>query len=191
MQNAEIKYIELPLTDESVAELRTGDKVLISGPVVTLRDASSRRLSRDIKEGKPPLDLSGRLVFYMGPTPARPGRPIGSAGPTTSARMDKYVPELVTAGVAGFMGKGRRSNEAKKAMLEGNTVYLVATGGVGALLSRHVGEAGIAAYPELGPEAMFELYLEEFPAVVADDIYGVDLFDKEWDKWKSKTKTSS
>jgi fumarate hydratase subunit beta len=186
-----MKYLELPLNDESVAELRVGDKVLISGPVVTLRDASSRRLSRDIKEGRPPINLSGRLVFYMGPTPAPPGRPIGAAGPTTSARMDKYVPELINAGVSGFMGKGRRSDAAKLAMLNGHTVYLVATGGIGAFLSRHVGEAGVAAYPDLGPEAMYELTLDEFPAVVADDIYGGDLFDREWEKWKSKTKTSS
>lgn len=163
---------------------------MISGPVMTLRDASSRRLREDIAAGRPPIDLKDRLVFYMGPTPAPPGRPIGSVGPTTSARMDSYVPELIEAGVKAFMGKGRRSEQTKKAMADGQTVYLVATGGVGALLSRHVGEAEVAAYSELGPEAIYELTLEEFPAIVADDIYGGDLFDEEWAKWRTRAKAA-
>jgi fumarate hydratase subunit beta len=185
-----IKYIDLPLTNEAISELKAGDRVSLSGPVMTLRDASSRRLRDDLAAGRPPVELQGRLVFYMGPTPAPPGRVIGSVGPTTSARMDMYVPELIDAGVNAFMGKGRRSEQTKKAMAEGQAVYLVATGGIGALLSRHVGEARVAAYPELGPEAIYEITLDEFPAIVADDIYGGDLFDEEWVKWKTQTKAA-
>lgn len=170
--------------------MKAGDRVLISGSVLTSRDASSRRLSEDIGAGRPPVDLKDRLVFYMGPTPPPPGRPLGAVGPTTSARMDAYVPELIEAGVKAFMGKGRRSEQAKKAMLEGQTVYLVATGGAGALLARHVGEAKVAAYPELGPEAIYEINMDEFPAIVANDIYGGDLFDKEWAKWRTRAKAA-
>lgn len=190
-QIPKIKYLITPLTDETVAELRTGDNVRISGVVYTARDASSRRLSDDIKAGRPPIELAGDLIFYMGPTPARPGRVIGAAGPTTSARLDRYVPELVDRGVKAFMGKGRRSIAARQAMMAGGTVYLVAVGGVGAFLSRHIGEAVVAAYPELGPEAVYRLVLEDFPAVVADDIYGGDLFEQEWPKWTSSPKASS
>lgn len=184
-------YLKTPLTDEAVAELKVGNKVLVSGPVYTMRDASSRRFSVDVTAGKPPVNLQNQLIFYMGPTPARPGRPIGAAGPTTSARMDAYVAELTGQGVKGLMGKGRRSPEARTAMQAGPAVYLVATGGAGAFLSRHVGEAQVAAYPELGPEAIYKLTLEDFPAIVAYDIYGGDLFQEEWSKWKLPNEASS
>ncbi len=182
----EAKYLETPLTDEAIAELRAGDKVLINGPVLTIRDSSSRRLHHDLKNGNLPVDLAGQLFFYIGPAPAPPGRSVGSAGPTTSSRMDAYVPDLIAAGAKAFMGKGRRSEPARLAMLNGQAVYLVATGGVGALLSHHVSEATVLAYPELGPEAIHKFILDDFPAIVADDIYGGDLFKKEWAKWRTR-----
>lgn len=185
------KYLTTPLTDEDIAELVTGDSVLISGPALTIRDASSKRLSEDIKAGQAPVELAGQLIFYLGPSPAPPGKVIGSAGPTTSARMDKYVPELAGEGVKAFMGKGRRSLEAREAAVNAGAVYLVAVGGVGALLSRHIGEAEIAAYPDLGPEAIYKLTLDEMPAVVANDIFGGDLFEKEWPAWSSADAVSS
>lgn len=185
-----IKSITTPLTDEAVAGLKAGDSVRISGVVYTVRDASSRRLQDDIRAGTAPFELPGSLVFYMGPTPARPGRVIGAGGPTTSARMDSYVPELVSHGVKGFMGKGRRSPDTRAAMAANGAVYLAAIGGIGALLSRHIGEATVAAYPELGPEAVYRLVLDDFPAVVADDIYGSDLFEQEWPKWTSSPTAS-
>lgn len=158
---------------------------MISGTVYTARDASGKRLSDDIKKGDSPIPLDGQLIFYMGPTPARPGRVIGAAGPTTSARMDIYVPEMLNRGVKAFMGKGRRSPETRYAMRAAGAVYLAAVGGVGALLSRQIGAAKVAAYPELGPEAVYELVLDDFPAVVADDIYGGDVYEQEWPEWTS------
>ncbi len=187
----EAKYLETPVTDEAIAELRTGDKVLINGPILTIRDSSSKRLRLDIAAGRAPIDFTGQLVFYIGPAPAPPGRPIGSAGPTTSRRMDAYVADLISAGAKAFMGKGRRSEPARLAMLNGQTVYLVATGGVGALLSHHISEATLIAYPELGPEAIYKFMVDDFPAIVADDIYGGDLFKKEWVKWRTRTKAVS
>jgi fumarate hydratase subunit beta len=178
-----IKHLQTPITDDQVAELQAGDKVLISGTVYTTRDASGKRLSADLRNGNTPIPLNGQLIFYMGPTPARPGRVIGAAGPTTSARMDAYVPEMLGQGVKAFMGKGRRSLETRQAMRDAGAVYLAAVGGVGALLSQHIGQAKVAAYPELGPEAVYELVLDEFPAVVADDIYGGDIFENEWPAW--------
>jgi fumarate hydratase subunit beta len=190
-QLSNIKNLTTPLTDEAVAELRAGDSVKISGTVYTVRDASSRRLEDDIRAGKTPMDLAGGLIFYLGPTPARPGRVIGAAGPTTSSRMDSYVPDLVSRGVKAFLGKGRRSIDTRAVMQANGAVYLAAVGGIGALLSRHIGEATVAAYPELGPEAVYRLVLDEFPAVVADDIYGGDLFEQEWPKWTSSPTASS
>ena len=189
----EPKTIQLttPLADEAVAELRAGDDVSISGVVYTVRDASSRRLEEDIHAGRAPIELAGALIFYMGPTPTRPGRVIGAAGPTTSARMDSYVPELVSQGVKAFMGKGRRSADVRAALQANGAVYLAAVGGIGALLSRHIDEAVVAAYPELGPEAIYRLVLDDFPAVVADDIYGGDLFEQEWPRWTSGRPASS
>lgn len=176
-------HLTTPLSDEAVAELQAGDKVSISGTVYTTRDASGKRLSEDLKKGVSPIPLDGQLIFYMGPTPARPGRVIGAAGPTTSARMDAYVPEMLSNGVKAFMGKGRLSPETRHAMQASGAVYLAAVGGVGALLSGRIVESNVAAYPELGPEAVYELVLNDFPAFVADDIYGRDIYKTEWAAW--------
>jgi fumarate hydratase subunit beta len=166
-----------------LAGLETGDKVLISGTVFTVRDASSKRLAADIEAGNPPVPLNGQLIFYMGPSPAKPGAVIGSAGPTTSARMDGYVKQLLDNGVLGFLGKGRRSKDALSAMRDAGAVYFTAVGGVGAYLSRRIKEADAAAYEELGPEAVYKLVLDDFPAIVAYDVRGSDLFEREWERW--------
>ncbi len=190
-QAQDINYITTPLTPETIAELRVGDAIRISGPVYTARDASAKRLAADLSSGQAPIDLEGQLIFYMGPTPAPPGHVIGAAGPTTSGRMDAYVPDMLSHGVMAFLGKGRRSAETRHVMQANSAVYLAAVGGVGALLSRHIGEATVAAYPDLGPEAIFRLVLDDFPAIVADDIYGGDLFEQEWPKWTSSPPAAS
>ncbi len=185
------KSITTPLSPETIAELRAGDAVRISGTVYTTRDASAKRLSADLRAGTPPITLEGQLIFYMGPTPARPGHVIGAAGPTTSRRMDVYVPDMLSHGVKAFMGKGRRSAQTRNVMQASGAVYLAAVGGVGALLARHIGEATVAAYPELGPEAIYRLVLDDFPAIVADDIYGGDIYEEEWPKWTSSPTAAS
>lgn len=157
----------------------------MSGVVYTARDASHRRLLADAAAGILPVDLTGQVLYYAGPSPAAPGRVVGSIGPTTSARMDAHTPAMLELGVKGFIGKGRRSEEVRQALMDYKAVYFLATAGVGALLSRFVVEAETVAYPDLGPEAVLRLVLNVFPAVVADDIYGGDLFEKEWARWKT------
>ncbi len=166
-----------PLTDEAVRELRAGDVVLLSGTVYTARDAAHKRIVQALDRGEePPFPLQGAVIYYVGPTPAPPGRPIGSAGPTTSYRMDSFAPRLYGLGVKATMGKGKRASEVKAAMQEYNAVYLGATGGAGALLSQLIKEAKVIAFEELGPEAVRELVVEDFPALVVNDPYGGELY---------------
>lgn len=168
-----------PLTDEIVSTLEIGDKVLISGVIYTARDAAHKRLIELLDTGKPlPFDIRGQIIYYVGPSPAKPGRVIGAAGPTTSYRMDPYAPRLMELGLKGMIGKGKRAPAVKKAMIKYKSVYLGATGGAGALISRAIKTAEVIAYQELGPEAIRRLSVENFPAVVINDTAGGDLYEE-------------
>jgi fumarate hydratase subunit beta len=177
--------IETPLSDEVIAKLRAGDKVFLSGYVLTGRDAAHKKLIDLIKEGKDlPIDIKGQLIYYVGPTPARPGKPIGSAGPTTSYRMDSYAPTLHSLGLKGSIGKGQRSKEVKEAMKKHKAVYLGASGGTGALISKSVQESEVVAYPELGPEAIRRIKVKDLPLIVINDMYGGDLYEEGKKKYR-------
>jgi len=178
------KKITLPLTEKDAKALKTGDRVLLTGTIYTARDAAHKRLVSDIK--KLPLTLKGQIIYYCGPTPAMPGRPIGAAGPTTSSRMDGFTPQMLKAGVAGFIGKGKRSQETRDQMKKFKAVYFVATGGAGALLAKQIKQARIAAYPDLGPEAIYELKVVDFPVIVANDIKGKDIFEEAIKRFRKK-----
>jgi len=172
------RKITTPLTDEVVRELRIGDEVSISGVVYQARDAAHKRLVALMEEGEPlPFDLEGAVVYYMGPSPAKPGNVIGSAGPTTSGRMDAYAPLLIEKGLKGMIGKGLRSDAVKQAMVEHTAVYLAATGGAGALLARRIVANEVIAWPELGAEALARLEVVDFPAIVVGDCHGGDLYE--------------
>lgn len=171
--------IETPLTDEIVEKLKVGDMVLINGYVYTARDAAHKRLVELIKNVTPlPILLTGQIIYYVGPTPAPPGKVIGSAGPTTSSRMDPYTPLLLSLGLKGMIGKGKRSEEVKEAIKKYKAVYFLATGGAGALLSRYIVSVEEIAFPELGTESIKKLFLKNFPTIVATDCYGGDIFKK-------------
>jgi fumarate hydratase subunit beta len=167
-----------PLQDITLTKLHAGDQVYITGVLFTARDAAHRRFMEALAAGqKLPFELHGQVIYYTGPTPARPGRVIGSAGPTTSGRMDIYTPALLAAGLKGMIGKGRRSGEVKEAMLQHGAVYFAATGGAAALIARSIRKAEVIAYPELGAEAVYRLEVEKFPAIVVNDIHGGDLYE--------------
>ena len=169
--------ITTPVTDETIAELRAGDKVIINGYLYTGRDSAHKKLIDLVNEGKElPIDIKGQIIYYVGPTPARPGKVIGSAGPTTSYRMDSYAPTLYKLGLKGSIGKGLRGQEVKDAMKEYKGVYLASVGGAGALISKSIEEAEVIAYPELGPEAIRRVKVKDFPCIVINDMYGGDLY---------------
>jgi len=169
--------ISSPLSDDEIKNLNVGTAVLISGVIYSARDAAHKRLTESMDRDKElPLELKGQTLYYMGPSPARPGKVIGAAGPTTSARMDGYTPKMLKAGVKVFIGKGDRSPEVKEALVKKKAVYLAAIGGTGALLSKTIKKAEVIAYEDLGAEAIMKLTVEDFLAVVALDIYGGDLF---------------
>ena len=173
------KKIITPLTEDTVLDLKAGDKVLISGIVYTARDEAHRRLTVLIAENKPlPFALEGQIIYYVGPTPEKPGEIIGSAGPTTSYRMDKYARTLIEHGLKGMIGKGGRSEDVKEAIKEYKCVYFGAVGGAGALISQSIKSNRIIAYEELFSEAVRELAVEDFPAVVVNDCYGGDLYEE-------------
>jgi fumarate hydratase subunit beta len=177
VKSGERVILRPPLTGEDVAGLRSGDSVLITGVLYTARDAAHARLTGLLREGKPlPFPLEGQIIYYVGPTPPKPGSVIGSAGPTTSGRMDAYAPELMAAGLRGMIGKGSRSEGVKEAMVRHGAVYLAATGGAGALLSQRIRKAEVVAYEDLGPEAIRRLEVEDFPVVVVNDVHGGDLY---------------
>jgi fumarate hydratase subunit beta len=166
-----------PLKDEDVEKLKIGDRVLIHGVIYTGRDAAHKRLIDLLKEGKPlPFDIKGQIIYYVGPTPAKPGRAFGSAGPTTSYRMDAYSPTLIERGLKGMIGKGMRSEAVKEAMKRYKAVYFAGTGGAGALLGKRVKRAEIVAYEDLGPEAIRRLEVEDLPVIVVNDVRGNDLY---------------
>jgi len=166
-----------PLDADRVRGLRAGDRVLLSGVIYTARDAAHKRLVEAHDRGEPlPVELSGQVIYYVGPCPPKPGQAIGSAGPTTSGRMDPYTPALIRLGLRAMVGKGLRGPQVVEAMKQYGAVYLVATGGAGALLARRIKAAEVVAYPDLGPEAIYRLEVEEFPTIVAIDAQGNDLY---------------
>ena len=170
-------HLKTSLTDDDVVNLRIGDRVSISGIIYTARDAAHKRLVELIDEGKElPFDIRNQIIYYVGPSPARPGMPIGSCGPTTSYRMDVYTPKLLAKGLRAAIGKGNRSESVIEALKQYKAVYFAATGGAAALLAKAVKKAEIVAYEDLGAEAIMRLEVENFPVVVANDIYGNDLF---------------
>ena len=176
---SEVKKISTPLTDEVIAQLKAGDNVLINGTIYTGRDAAHKKLADLIASGAAlPFDLQGQIIFYVGPTPARPGKPIGSAGPTTSYRMDAYAPKLHELGLKASIGKGSRNAEVKESLKKFKAVYLAVTGGAAALVSKSIKKAEVIAYPELGPEAIQKLEVENFPAQVINDMYGGDIYEE-------------
>ncbi len=180
--------VTLPLTDEVLAELRSGDSVLLTGVIYAARDAAHNRMIEALDQGKPlPFDIRGATVYYMGPTPARPGRTIGSAGPTTSDRMDAYAPRLIAKGLKGMIGKGSRSKAVKDAMVQHKAVYLGAIGGAGAVISKSIKKAEVVAYEGLGAEALRRLEVENFPVTVVNDIYGGDLYERGKAKYRMKS----
>jgi fumarate hydratase subunit beta len=169
--------LKTPLTDQDVEKLKIGDKVLITGVIYTGRDAAHKRLFDLIGAGKPlPVDIRGQVIYYVGPAPAKPGKPIGSAGPTTSYRMDAYAPKLLELGLKGMIGKGNRGADVVEAMMKYKAVYFGATGGAGALLARSIKKAETVAYEDLGPEAIQRMEVEDFPVVVINDTKGNDLY---------------
>lgn len=174
------RKLPTPLTAEAVAGLSAGDRVLLSGVIYTGRDAAHKRLIELIDRGEAlPMELRDQVIYFVGPCPAPEGRPIGSAGPTTSYRMDPYSPRLIAAtGLRGMIGKGNRSAEVIDAMKKFGVVYFAATGGAGALIAQRIRKCDLIAFPELGPEAVYRLEVEDFPAVVAIDARGRSLYDR-------------
>ena len=171
------KKISLPLSEKTIADLRAGDTLLLSGVLYVARDAAHRRMIESLDRGEPlPFDIKGQTLYYMGPSPAPPGRVIGSAGPTTSARMDAYAPRLLAAGLKGMIGKGVRSQEVRDALKKHKAVYFAAVGGAGALISKTIIKSEVVAFPDLAPEAVLRLEVKDFPATVINDIYGGDLY---------------
>jgi fumarate hydratase subunit beta len=171
--------LSIPLRTEDLEKLRIGDRVLLNGIIYTGRDAAHKRLDQLIRNNEPlPFELQGQVIYYVGPTPAKPGKPIGSAGPTTSYRMDPYAPGLIAKGIRGMIGKGARNKEVREAMQKYKAVYFAAIGGAGALIARSIISAEVIAYPELGPEAIRKLEVKDFPVIVANDIHGGDLYDE-------------
>ena len=179
-----------PLSDADVERLGIGDRVEITGVIYTGRDAAHKRLVELLKEGKElPFDIKGQIIYYVGPSPAPPGRAVGAAGPTTSYRMDPYAPLLIEAGLKGMIGKGARNHEVIEAMKKYKAVYFAAIGGAGALMARSIKKAEVIAYPELGPEAVRRLEVVSFPVTVVNDVHGNDLY-KEGVKEYSRSKAA-
>jgi len=177
--------ITSPIDAKTIEKLTVGTQVMISGVVYTARDAAHQRLVKALDKGeKLPFSLRGQTIYYVGPTPGRPGHIFGAAGPTTSSRMDMYTPRLIAVGLRAMIGKGSRSPEVREAIQKYKAVYFVATGGAGALLARCIKHAEVIAYDDLGAEAIQRLNIEHFPAIVANDIYGEDLFEQSKAKYR-------
>lgn len=173
------KHITAPFTKEVSSTLKAGDYVYISGTIYTARDAAHKRMQEALDAGKElPIDMENNVIYYMGPSPAREGRPIGSAGPTTAGRMDKYAPTLLDMGLIGMIGKGKRTAAVKEAIIRNKAVYFAAVGGAGALLSKAIKESEVIAYDDLGTEAIRRLVVEDFPVVVVFDSEGNNLYNE-------------
>ncbi|MFH1059538.1 MAG: Fe-S-containing hydro-lyase [Pseudomonadota bacterium] len=171
--------LNTPLSSADVAQLKAGDRVLLSGTIFTGRDAAHKRIVDAMERGEePPFPLAGATIFYVGPSPAPPGRVIGAAGPTTAYRMDAFAPYLIARGLKAMIGKGKRGEEVKRAMVEYQAVYLAAIGGAGALMARCITAAEVIAFPELGPEAVRRLVVRDMPLIVVNDVHGADLYQE-------------
>ena len=171
------KEITAPISKDVIKELKSGDMVYITGTIYTASDAAHKRMAETMAEGGAlPIDVEGNVIYYMGPSPAREGRPIGSAGPTTASRMDKYTPKLLDMGLGAMIGKGKRSKEVIDAIVRNGAVYFAAIGGAGALLSKAIVESEVVAYDDLGTEAIRKLKVERFPAIVVIDSEGNNLY---------------
>ena len=176
-----------PLSSEDTKMLKAGDTVFLSGTIYTARDAAHKRLVELIEKGEElPFDLEGSVIYFVGPTPPKPGDPIGSAGPTTSYRMDSYSPTMLKHGSKGMIGKGKRNQAVKNACVDYDGIYFGATGGAGALLGKQIKSAEVIAYPELGPEAVRKLEVEKFPVTVINDTYGNDLYQMGREQYEVK-----
>lgn len=172
------RQIQAPLDPQEIRTLRAGDYVKITGTIYTARDAAHKRMKETLDRGEAlPFSLENNVIYYMGPSPAREGRPIGSAGPTTASRMDKYAPELLDLGLKGMIGKGKRTVQVKEAIVRNGAVYFAAVGGAGALLSKKILSSEVIAYEDLGAEALRKLYVEEMPLVVIIDCQGNNLYE--------------
>mgnify|MGYP001622904221 FL=1 len=181
------KHIQAPLLEEEIRDLKAGDYVYLTGTLYTARDAAHKRMKQALDQGeKLPFDLQGQVIYYMGPSPAREGRPIGSAGPTTASRMDKYAPELLDLGLKGMVGKGKRTREVLDAVVRNKAVYFAAVGGAGALLSKCILKSEVIAYEDLGTEAVRKLYVENFPVIVVADRFGNNLYETAAEKYKKE-----
>lgn len=174
-----MKKIQAPLTEVMIKEMRIGEELLITGTIYGARDAAHKKMVETLEKGEPlPIPLAGQIIYYVGPCPAKPGEAIGSAGPTTSGRMDAYAPLLLNLGLKGMIGKGQRTPEVVQAMQKNGAVYLGAVGGAGALLAQRIKKARVVAYPELGPEAIWEFQVEDFPVIVIIDSQGNNLYQE-------------
>lgn len=172
------QYINAPLSKEDVAKMKVGDYVYITGTIYTARDAAHKRMYEALQNDQPlPIEMEGNVIYYMGPSPAREGRPIGSAGPTTASRMDKYAPSLLDLGLRGMIGKGKRTEAVKDAIVKNGAVYFAAVGGAGALLSKSILKSEVIAYDDLGTEAIRRLEVKDFPVIVVIDKDGNDLYE--------------
>ncbi len=172
------KHITAPITEEVAKTLKSGDYVYITGVIYSARDAAHKRMTETLAEGKElPFNIKNQMIYYMGPSPAREGRPIGSAGPTTASRMDKYTPQLLDLGLGAMIGKGKRTQDVKDAVVRNNAVYFAAVGGAGALLSKCIKKAEVIAYEDLGTEAIRRLEVENLPVIVVIDCEGNNLYE--------------
>ena len=172
------RYVNVPLSEKDAHSLRAGDYVYLTGTIYTARDAAHKRMQETLDRGEElPLKMENNVIYYMGPSPAREGRPIGSAGPTTASRMDKYAPELLDLGLGAMIGKGKRSQEVKDAIVRNGSVYFAAVGGAGALLSKCILSSEVIAYDDLGTEAIRKLQVKDFPVIVVIDSEGNNLYE--------------
>lgn len=178
-------YLNAPIKDDSLEKLNIGDRVYLNGVIYTARDSAHKRLIDALDEGRDlPFEVAGSVIYYVGPTPARPGKVIGSAGPTTSYRMDKYAPRLLDLGLKGMIGKGNRSDDVINSIVKNKAVYFAATGGVGALISKCIVKSEVIAFEELGPEAIRRLEVKNFPAIVVIDTNGKNLYEEGIKKYR-------
>ncbi len=182
------RHIRVPFGEQEAAELKSGDYVYLSGIIYTARDAAHKRMYEALEQGKElPFDIKNNIIYYMGPSPAREGRPIGSAGPTTASRMDKYAPALLELGQRGMIGKGKRSEAVRKSIIKNKAVYFAAVGGAGALLSKAIVNSEIIAYPDLGTEAVRKLEVKDFPVIVVIDSEGNNLYETAAEAYKEES----
>lgn len=180
-----LKKVKLPLSEETLKDLHAGDNVLLTGVMYVARDTAHKRMVEALESGKAlPFDIKGQTIYYMGPSPARPGQAIGAAGPTTSGRMDSFSVRLMEVGLKGMIGKGNRSKAVREAIKQYRAIYFAAIGGAGALISRSIKKSELVAYEELGAEAVRRLEVEDFPVTVINDIYGNDLYEEGKSKYQ-------